>query len=124
MYIADTGAIGLERIASAAACRGNCNATPMFGTLGISNSLSSDRARYMYMENGTRVLRYDATTTNTVVIYSSNGIQGGQTFGYGSICGVSFDRRLAMFLSVAIPRLPARPRTIGFAVFSCCSGDN
>jgi hypothetical protein len=91
LYLADTGAIGLERIAAAAACRGNCNAVAMFGGLGISNSVSSDRTRYLYMENGTRVLRYDATTTNSVVIYSSKGIQNGQTFGYGTIWGVSLD---------------------------------
>jgi hypothetical protein len=92
LFIADTGAIGMERIASASACRGNCNATPMFGTLGISNSISSDRTRYIYMENGTRVLRYDTTTTNSVVIFSSNGVQNGQTFGYGTIWGVSVDQ--------------------------------
>lgn len=92
LYIADTGAIGLERISAAAACRGNCNAVVMFGGLGISNSVSSDRTRFLYMENGTRVLRYDALTTNTVVIYSSNGIQNGQTFGYGTIWGVSLDQ--------------------------------
>ncbi len=63
----------------------------MFGILGISNGLASDHVRYLYMENGTRVLRYDATTTNSVVIYSQNGIQGGVTFGYGSIFGVSYD---------------------------------
>jgi hypothetical protein len=91
LYLADTGAIGMERIPAAAVCKGNCNATPMFGTLGISNSISSDRVRYIYMENGTRVLRYDSTTTNSVLIYSSNGIQDGQTFGYGTIWGVSLD---------------------------------
>lgn len=92
LYLADTGSIGMERIAAAAACRGNCNATPMFGGLGIANSVSSDRVRYLYMENGTRVLRYDATTTNTVVIYSTYGIQNGQQFGYGTIWGVSLDQ--------------------------------
>ncbi|HKW76242.1 MAG TPA: hypothetical protein VJN64_12010 [Terriglobales bacterium] len=91
LYIADTGLIGLERIANAAACRGNCNATAMFGVLGISNSVSSDRTRYLFMENGTRVLRYDATTTNVVVIYSQNGIQNGQTFSYGQVWGVTYD---------------------------------
>ena len=91
LFVADTGAIGLERIANAAGCRGNCNAVAMFGVLGISHGLASDRVRYLYMENGTRVLRYDATTTNTVDIYSSNGVQGGVTFGYGSIFGVSYD---------------------------------
>lgn len=92
LFIADTGAIGMERIPGASACRGNCNATPLFGTLGISNAISSDRARYIYMENGTRVLRYDTTTTNSVVIYSSSGLQNGQTFGYGTIWGVSVDQ--------------------------------
>jgi hypothetical protein len=92
LFIADTGAIGMERISSASTCRGNCNATAMFGTLGISNAISSDRARYIYMENGTRVLRYDTTTTNSVVIYSSSGLQNGQTFGYGTIWGVSVDQ--------------------------------
>jgi hypothetical protein len=92
LYLADTGAIGMERIADAANCRGNCNAVPLFGTLGISNAISSDGARYIYMENGTRVLRYDSTTTNSVLIYSSNGIQNGQAFGYGTIWGVSSDR--------------------------------
>lgn len=92
LFLADTGAIGMERIASASACRGNCNATAMFGTLGISNSISSDRTRYIYMENGTRVLRYDTTTTNSVVIYSSYGLQSGQQFGYGTIWGVSVDQ--------------------------------
>jgi hypothetical protein len=92
LYIADTGAIGLERIAAAATCRGNCNAVTLFGGIGISNSVSSDRVRYLYMENGTRVVRYDTTTTNSVVIYSSNGIQDGQTFGYGTIWGVSVDQ--------------------------------
>jgi hypothetical protein len=92
LFLADTGAIGLERIASVAACRGNCNAVTMFGGLGISNSVSSDRVRYLYMENGTRVLRYDATTTNSVFIYSTFGIQNGQQFGYGTIWGVSLDQ--------------------------------
>jgi hypothetical protein len=91
LYIADTGLIGLERIASAAACHGNCNAAAIFGNIGVSNSLSSDRTKYLYMENGTRVLRYDATTTNSVVIFSSNGIQNGQTFGYGQVWGVTAD---------------------------------
>ncbi len=91
LFVADTGSIGLERFANAAACRGNCNGTAMFGILGISNGLASDHVRYLYMENGTRVLRYDATTTNSVVIYSQNGTQGGVTFGYGSIFGVSYD---------------------------------
>jgi hypothetical protein len=92
LYLADTGSIGLERIPAAANCRGNCNATLMFGTVGIANSISSDRTRFLYMENGTRVLRYDASTTNSVVIYSQNGIQNGQTFGYGTIWGVSLDQ--------------------------------
>ena len=92
LYLADTGAIGLERIAAAASCRGNCNAVTMFGGLGIANSVSSDRTRFLYMQNGTRVLRYDASTTNSVVIYSTNGIQDGQTFGYGTIWGVSLDQ--------------------------------
>lgn len=92
LFLADTGSIGMERIAAAAACRGNCNATPMFGGLGIANSVSSDRTRYLYMENGTRVLRYDASTTNSVVIYSTYGIQNGQQFGYGTIWGVSLDQ--------------------------------
>ena len=91
LYLADTGLIGLERIASAAGCHGNCNAVSMFGVLGISNSVSSDRVRYLYMENGTRVLRYDATTTNVVDLYSQNGIQNGQTFGYGQVWGVTID---------------------------------
>jgi len=92
LFLADTGAIGMERIANASACRGNCNATTLFGTLGISNAVSSDRARYIYMENGTRVLRYDTTTTNSVVIYSTYGLQNGQQFGYGTIWGVSVDQ--------------------------------
>ncbi|HEY7406485.1 MAG TPA: hypothetical protein VIB39_23355 [Candidatus Angelobacter sp.] len=92
LFIADTGAIGMERIANASACRGNCNATAMFGTLGIANSISSDRTRYIYMENGTRVLRYDTTTTNSVVIFSTFGTQNGQNFGYGTIWGVSVDQ--------------------------------
>jgi hypothetical protein len=92
LYLADTGLIGLERIAAAAGCRGNCNATSLFGVLGISNSLSSDRTRYLYMENGTRVLRYDGNTTNTVEIFSGVGIQNGQTFGYGQVWGVSYDQ--------------------------------
>lgn len=92
LFLADTGAIGMERIANASTCRGNCNATAMFGALGISNSVSSDRTRYVYMENGTRVLRYDTTTTNSVVIYSSYGLQDGQQFGYGQIWGVSVDQ--------------------------------
>lgn len=91
LYVADTGSIGLERFASAASCRGNCNGTALFGVLGISNGLASDHVRYLYMENGTRVLRYDAQTTNSVVIYSQNGTQGGVTFGYGQIFGVSYD---------------------------------
>ncbi|HET9837334.1 MAG TPA: hypothetical protein VFR84_03805, partial [Candidatus Angelobacter sp.] len=92
LFLADTGAIGMERITGASTCRGNCNATTLFGTLGISNSISSDRTRYIYMENGTRVLRYDTTTTNSVVIYSSYGLQNGQQFGYGTIWGVSVDQ--------------------------------
>ena len=92
LYLADTGLIGLERIAGAAACRGGCNAVAMFGVLGISNSLSSDRVRYLYMENGTRVLRYDATTTNVVDLYSSNAVIDGQTFGYGQVWGVTLDQ--------------------------------
>jgi hypothetical protein len=92
LYVADTGLIGLERISGAAACRGNCNATSLFGVLGISNSLSSDRTRYLFMENGTRVLRYDSTTSNTVDILSQNGIQNGQTFGYGQVWGVTYDQ--------------------------------
>ena len=91
LYIADTGLIGLERITGAAACRGNCNAASVFGNIGVSNSLSSDRTRYLYMDNGTRVLRYDATTTNSVVIFSSNGIQNGAPFGYGTVWGVTVD---------------------------------
>jgi hypothetical protein len=91
LYVADTGAIGLERIPNAAACTGGCNATAMFGVLGIAQGLSSDRVRYLYMGNGTRILRYDATTTNAVDVYSSNGLQGGVTFGYGTIWGVTYD---------------------------------
>jgi hypothetical protein len=91
LYVADTGLIGLERIANAAACTGGCKAVSMFGVLGISNSLSSDRVRYLYMENGTRVLRYDGSTTNAVVIYSQSATQAGVTFGYGTIWGVSYD---------------------------------
>jgi hypothetical protein len=91
LYIADTGLIGLERISGAAACRGNCNATAIFGNVGVSNSVSSDRTRYLYMDNGTRVLRYDATTSNSVLIFSSNGIQNGQPFGYGTVWGVTVD---------------------------------
>ncbi len=92
LYLADTGAIGLERIAAAAACRGNCNAVSMFGVLGISNSVTSDRTRYLYMENGTRVVRYDTTTTNVVDLFSQTGLQNGVTFGYGTIWGVSVDQ--------------------------------
>jgi hypothetical protein len=92
LYLADTGAIGLERIGLASTCKGGCNAVSMFGVLGVSNSVTSDRVRYLYMENGTRVLRYDTQTTNTVVIFSQNAVVGGVILGYGTIWGVSYDQ--------------------------------
>lgn len=91
LYIADTGAIGMERISNAAACTGGCKGIAMFGVLGISQGMTSDRARYLFMGNGTRVLRYDTFTTNTVEIFSQNGVQGGVTFGYGTVWGVTYD---------------------------------
>jgi hypothetical protein len=91
LYLADTGLIALERIAGAAACRGNCHATSLFSVLGISNSVTSDRVRYLYMENGTRVLRYDTTTSTMVEYFSQYGIQNGQQVGYGQVWGVSYD---------------------------------
>lgn len=91
LYLADAGLIGLERISNAAACNGGCNAISLFGVLGISQGLSSDRTRFLFMGNGTQVLRYDASTSNQVDVFSTSGLLNGLTYGYGTVWGVTYD---------------------------------